>query len=246
MTPRRLLETVKTVGELIAQTVGIIIPIGFILCGLTISGVAPSFTAGLVTIGRGNIFLVLIMGVAACYVLGMAGMLVAAYIFLAVTLAPAIMQIAQLNELAVHLFIIYYAMLSAITPPVAAGAFLGATIAGSSPMRTAWQAVRLGIVIYFIPFFFIFNPSLVLQGSPIEALYLFVLCLIGIVLIAAGCEGYLVKVGKAELWARPFLLISGLLIGFPEWKTTIIGAILASLTIAIMLIKKSAAAERNL
>ena len=85
-----------------------------------------------------QIFETLLLGLTACYVLGMAGMITAAYIFLGVTLAPAVIQIANLNEIAVHLFIIYYAMLAAITPPVAGGAFLAATIAGSGPMKTAF------------------------------------------------------------------------------------------------------------
>jgi len=125
-------------------------------------------------------------------------------------------------------------MLASITSPVAIGAFLAATLAGSSPMRTAVHAIRLGIVIYFIPFFFVFNPSLVLQRARLETLYLFVLCLLGIVLIAAGMEGYLVKFGRVSLVARPVLVIAGLLVGFPEWKTTIAGAILALLIMAAM------------
>jgi TRAP transporter 4TM/12TM fusion protein len=239
MTPRRTLEALATIGRLVAQTAALILPIGFIYCGLNITGVAGAFTAGLVTLGGGNIFLILLLGVAACYIMGMAGIVTAAYIFLAVTLAPAAIKLAGLNIMAVHLFIIYYAMLAGITPPVAGAAFIGASIAGSNPMKTAFQSMRLGIVIYFIPFFFVFNPSLVLQGSLLEALYLMALCLVGITLIAAGCEGYLLKVGKVESWGRIPLVIAGILIGFPEWKTTIAGAILTLLILVGMWVRKS-------
>lgn len=238
MTPRRLVKTIVGIGTLVCQAMAVILPIAFIVNGLGITGTACAFTAGLVHLGGGNIALILLMGVVACYVLGMGGLMVAAYIFLAVTLAPAIIEVGQLNVLAVHLFIIYYATLSAITPPVAVVAFIAASLAGADPMRTAWQSVRLGVVLYFVPFFFVFAPSLILQGSLSEAVYLFVLCLLGVLLIASGLEGYLVKVGRVEAWARPLLVISGFLIGFPEWRTTITGAILALFTIAIMLLRR--------
>jgi TRAP transporter 4TM/12TM fusion protein len=242
MTPKRIFETLLLVGKLVTQSAGIILPIGFIMCGLNISGVSGSFSSGLVAMGMGNIFLVLILGLTACYVLGMAGMITAAYIFLGVTLAPAAIQIANLNELAVHLFIIYYAMLAAITPPVAGGAFLAATIAGAGPMKTAFHAMRLGVVIYFIPFFFVFNPALVLEGSLLHTLYLVPLCFIGIIFIAAGMEGYLLGVGNANMFVRPLLIVAGLLIGFPQqewwWQTTVAGTIIAVVVIAVMKLTK--------
>ncbi|MBU0777795.1 TRAP transporter fused permease subunit [Patescibacteria group bacterium] len=238
MTPKKLLNTLVVIGRLLTQAAAVILPIGFIMCGLIITGVSGSFTAGLVSLGMGNIFLILILGVVACYIMGMAGMTTAAYIFLAVSLAPAVIKVANLNTLAVHLFIIYYAMLAGITLPVAASAFLAGTMAGASLMRTALTAMRLAIVIYFIPFFFVFDPALVLQGSPIRTLYLFVLCLIGITFIAAGCEGYLLKFGVVRMWARLPLVIAGLLIGFPEWWSTIAGAILVAVVISMMLIER--------
>ncbi len=238
LTPRRIIETLATIGKLITQTMAIMLPIGLITGGLTITGTAPAFTAAIINLGAENIFLILVLGVVTCYFLGMAGLLTAAYIFLAVTLAPAIIQAGGLNVLAVHLFIIYYAMLAVITPPVASGAFIAAGIAGASPMKTAFQAMRLGVVIYFIPFFFIFNPSLILQGPIFETLYLFFLCLLGILLIAAGMEGYLVTVGKIGLWARPLLVVAGFLIAFPGWNTTIIGAALALFVAPIIRIRR--------
>jgi TRAP-type uncharacterized transport system fused permease subunit len=243
MTPKRILETMLLIGRLVTQSAGIILPIGFIMCGLNITGASGSFSAGLVALGMGNIFLVLLLGLTACYILGMAGMITAAYIFLGVTLAPAAVQIANLNEMAVHLFIIYYAMLAAITPPVAGGAFLAATIAGAGPMKTAFTAMRLGVVIYFIPFFFVFNPALVLEGPIIHTLYLAPLCLIGIIFIAAGMEGYLLGVGRVKMFVRPLLILAGLFIGFPQpewwWQTSVAGAILAATVIAIMLVTKN-------
>ena len=241
MTPKRFYEAIVITGKLIAQGLAIILPILFILAGLVTTGVAPAFTSLLLTAGGENVFLILIVGVIACYILGMAGLIIPAYIFLAVGMAPTVVQTAGLNELAVHLFIIYYAGLAAITPPIAPGAFIASTMAGASPMKTAFTSMRLAVVIYFIPFFFVFNPSLILQGPIFDAVYLFALCLLGIVFIAAGLEGYLLKVGRVELWARPLLIVAGVLIGFPEWNTTFIGAALAAVVIAMMLIRRKRA-----
>lgn len=85
--------------------------------------------------------------------------------------------------LAVHMLILYYSGLSLITPPVAGASFIAAAMAGANPMRTAFTSARLGIVIYFIPIFFVFNPALILQGPWQETLYLFALCLLGIALL---------------------------------------------------------------
>ncbi|MCK4786690.1 MAG: TRAP transporter fused permease subunit [Desulfobacteraceae bacterium] len=243
LTPRKLVEAFAMIGKLITQVVAMGFPIGFIICGLVITGVSGAFTAQLVALGGEQLWLILLMGIISCYILGMAGIAIPAYIFLAVTMAPAVILLGGLNTLAVHLLILYYAMMSMITPPVAMGAFVAAAMAGASPMKTAWTAMRLGIVLYFIPLFFVFNPALILQGSILESVYLFVLCLLGIALLAGGLEGYLVKVGRIRGWARLPLVIAGLLIAFPEWKTTVLGAILAALTLGIILIQSKIAAK---
>ena len=235
LTPGRIIRMLKEIGELMTRTFSLILPLGLIIGGLVMSGTAPAFTAAIINLGGESIVLVLLLGVASCYVLGMVGVGIGAYIFLAVTLAPALVEAIEVNVLAVHLFIVYYAMLGAITPPVALGSFVAASVAGSSPMKTAVQSMRLGIVIYMVPFFFLFNPSLILQGPILETLYLFSLCLLGIVFIAGGMEGYLVKVGKVPLWARPLLVVAGFLIALPGWMTSIIGAVLALLIIPIIL-----------
>jgi len=227
MTPKKILATMATVGQMVTQTMAVMIPIAFIISGLTVSGTASSFTAGLVTLGGGNALLILLLGAVACYILGMAGMMISAYIFLAVTLAPAVIQLG-LNAIAVHLFILYYVMLSCITPPVAISAFVGAAIAGAEPMKTALTSMRLGIVVYFIPFFFVYNPILILQGGSLpELVYRFIMALVGVGLLGAGLEGYMWKVGKLHWLIRAFLFSAGLLILFPEKYSDILGGAVA-------------------
>lgn len=244
MTPKKMFATFRQIGELITQTAAVILPIAFVVSALTITGITGSLTSSLVKLGGGNIWMVLLLGIIACYVMGMAGLSIVAYIFLSVTLAPAIIKLGGLNMLAVHLFIVYYAMLAGITPPVAAGAFLGGTIAGAPPMRTAMTAMRLGIVIYFVPLFFVFQPAMVLQGNLTPLLYILPTCVLGIALVAAGAEGYLIWVGRVQNWARIPLVIAGFLLSFPTVKMTIIGFVASAAMVAVIWLgnRKSAAA----
>lgn len=234
MTPLRLMETLRQVGILVTQTAAIILPIAFVVSALTITGVTGSVTSGLISLGGGNIFLIIALGVVACFVMGMAGLSIVAYIFLAVTLAPALVEIGNLNTLAVHFFIIYYAMLAAITPPVGAAAFLAATIAGAKPMQTSFTAMRLGVVIYFVPLFFLFQPALVLQGDLTPLVYVLPSIIIGIMLLSGGLEGYLLGFGLVKPILRLPLAAAGFAFSFPGLMTTIIGGLASAVVVALV------------
>jgi len=233
-----LVGILESVGKLLVETFGIIIPIGLIVAGLVQTGMAPALTAGIVALSGGIPFVALVLGAIVCYILGMVGLLTPAYLFLALTLAPSLVMVG-FNVFAVHMFCIYYAMLACFTPPVAAGAFVGAAIAGAPPMKTAWQAVRLGIVIYFLPFFFVYQPALLFQNTNVvEFLWLFSTCALGVVFVAAGVEGYLIRAGTVPMWMRPFLVIGGILIAMPGWKTDIGGACVVVVIIVSMLTRR--------
>ena len=122
-------------------------------------------------LNSGNTTLLLAMGALTCFILGMGMSVTAAYVFLALVMAPALTA-GGLNTLAVHLFVMYWAMLSYITPPVCMGAYAGAAIAGAEPMRTGFESMRLGAVIYFLPFFFVLNPALVLQEATVATFFM--------------------------------------------------------------------------
>jgi TRAP-type uncharacterized transport system fused permease subunit len=123
----------------------------------------------------------------------------AAYIFLAVILAPALVG-GGLNAMGVHLFILYWAMLSFITPPVALGAYAAASIAGSNPIRTGFAAMKLGSVIYFIPFIFVMDTGLLLEGDWQGIALSLARASAGIWLIVAGLQGYMQGIGELKTW----------------------------------------------
>ena len=119
------------------------------------------------------------------------------------------------------MFIFYWGMLSAITPPVAIASFAAAGIAGSPPMKTGWESMRVGSIIYFLPFFFVMNPALVLQGSWVEAIYLTLAAGVGIVFICGGIQGYQLLIGDlrhtgAMQWPlRIALMLGGIVLATP-------------------------------
>lgn len=229
---RRVRDMGLECAKLLSQTTALLLPTSFILGGLMATGVAPAIAAELVQMGGASVVLILAIGIGVCMIFGMLGLIVAAYLMLALTLAPALEQAAGLNTLAVHLFIAYYATLAAITPPVALAAFLASRISGSDPIRTSWHAARLGIVLYFIPIFFLFEPALILQGAWHQTLIWTLLNVVAIVFIAGASEGYLYRLGRLRGWARWMLFIGGLLIGFPEWGSTVVGFVMVAVVVA--------------
>ncbi len=242
ITWKKLVTLLWETSRLLTETSAILFPLAFMVGGLTLTGVATSFTSGLVGVSGGNAYIALLMGTVACVILGMAGMALPAYIFLAISMAPALVNMG-FNAVSVHLFIIYIAMLAGITPPVAVVAFVGASIAGAPYMKTSITACRLGVVIYFIPFFFVINPALVMLASPYEVVYSALLATIGVIFIAAGLEAYLYFFGRVEKWWRIPLVLSGLLIMYPAWKINLIGAGTIAITILGMLAARSARKE---
>ena len=137
------------------------------------------------------------MGALTSFILGIGMTVTAAYLFLAVTLAPALTG-SGLDKVAVHLFMLYWGMISFITPPVAIGAFAAASVAGANGIRTGVEAMKLGSVIYFIPFFFVLNPALIGRGSIYDILIVFFSAVIGIILISSSLQGYLIGIGDLK------------------------------------------------
>ena len=238
MTPRKLISTLVTIGSLVTYMMSVLFSIALLLIGIEITGTLTALTAKITVLGSENLLTILLIASVLCYILGMVGMAIVPYIVLAVTAIPAIATATGVPPLAIHLFVIFYLMTGGITPPVCVIAFTAAALAGARPMKTGFTAMRLAIVLYFVPWFFVYNPALVLEGPLSDTIYLFVLCMLGIWVLASGMEGYLLRVGKLDTWSRPLFVIGGFLIAFPGWMTTIIGVALTVLLIVIILLSK--------
>ncbi|MGB7302589.1 MAG: TRAP transporter permease [Burkholderiaceae bacterium] len=215
----RVGEFIRGVGILFTELASLLAGVGLIIGALTLTGKVGSLTYELINLAGDNILFLLVMGAITSFVLGIGMTVTAAYLFLAVTLAPALTA-GGLNPLAVHLFMMYWGMISFITPPVAIGAYAAATVAKSDPMKTGFEAMRLGSIIYFVPFFFVLNPALIGQGHWNEILVTFGAALCGIALISAGLQGYFWGVGAASnslsSWlGRVLLVVGGIIFALP-------------------------------
>jgi TRAP transporter 4TM/12TM fusion protein len=202
-------------GRTFVELVGILAGCGLLIGAFSMTGVISSLANDLLRIAGDNAFLLLVMCAFTSLVLGLGLTTTACYIFLAILVAPALEKVG-LNKMAVHMFIFYWGMLSSITPPVAIASFAAAGIAGSPAMKTGWESMWVGSIIYFIPFFFVLNPALVLQGeSPYAAAVgLMALAGIGTLFICGGIQGYQSFVGDLRLtgaleWPIRILLIVG-------------------------------------
>ena len=207
-------------GKLLMELLTIMAGVGLIVGALSITGLSGTLVNDLLYLAGDSPLLLLIMGAFCSFILGIGMTVTAAYVFLAIVLAPALIQ-GGLEPMSVHLFILYWGMLSFITPPVALGAFAAASINGSSALATGFKAMQLGSVIYFIPFFFVLEPALILSGTLWETIFATVKVGIGIILIAGSLQSYLFGVGHLDrggfrgLVGRTLMALGGGLIALP-------------------------------
>ena len=216
----------------------IFLALSFILIGLNKTGVALSVTSWMVGLGAGNLHLILLVSAVYSIIMGMVGLQRVAYLFLAVTMVPAVTEMTGINPIAIHLFLIFYAGLGGITMPVAVYSYIAATIAGADQRKTGLTAMRLGIVLAIVPWFFVYQPALLIVGSSLwPIIYTLVLMATGLWLFTSGLEGYLIKVGILRWWERVPVIVGGLLLAFPEWITTGIGFGICAVSVALALLR---------
>jgi TRAP transporter 4TM/12TM fusion protein len=219
----RLLHMLDDGVKNITNIVGILAGIGLIVGALSYTGVGGAFSRELVQFAGGNIYLLLFFGAVTSFILGMGMTVSACYIFLAVVMGPAMIN-AGLDPVASHLFILYWGVLSYITPPVALGSIAAATIAGSKPMETGFLSMRLGLINFILPFLFVLNPTLILRGDTLSIIHNVSTALIAVWLMASAFEGYLHAVGRITLVTRILLLIAAGFLLVPGLYTDIAGA----------------------
>lgn len=215
-----LVRFLEVNGKTFVELIGILAGCGLLIGAFSVTGVISSLANDLLAIAGNNALALLAMAALTSLVLGLGLTTTACYIFLAVLVGPALEK-AGLNKMAIHMFVFYWGMLSSITPPVAIASFAAAGIAGAPPMQTGWASMRVGSIIYFIPFFFVLNPAFVLQGPWYESLYLTLSACAGSVFICGGLQGYQLFIGdlrgsgRMEWPIRLLLIAAGFLLAVP-------------------------------
>ncbi|WBU53610.1 TRAP transporter fused permease subunit [Paracoccus sp. SCSIO 75233] len=239
---RKFCDILLGIGSSLAELTAVILGVGLIVGSFSATGLAGTLVNELLFIAGDNVFVLLVMGAATAFIFGMGMTATACYIFLAIVLAPAL-EAGGLNQTAVHLFILYWGMVSYITPPVALGAYAAATIAETSPMRAGFESMRLGSIIYLVPFLFVLNPALIGSAPVIEVAIAVICAFIGVSMISMGLQGYVTffgtLAGRGELPLRIMLTLGGFFIAMPAMPfagvgfgvTAILGMALAALPI---------------
>jgi TRAP transporter 4TM/12TM fusion protein len=221
---RHLIELAVDATKNIVNIVGILVGIGMIVGSLSYTGVGPAFSGELLQFAGDNVILLLVLGAFTSFILGMGMTVSACYIFLALVMGQA-MADSGLDAVAGHLFILYWGMMSYITPPVAVAAVAASTIAGSHPMKTGIMAMRLGIILFILPFLFVLNPTLILHGDVLHIVHDVVTAIIAIWLIASSLEGWLYFLGRIEwIGLRLPVLGAGIVLLYPEAYSDLLGA----------------------
>ena len=224
-------------GEIIGRIVSLLSGIGVIIGAMSLTGVGTSLSRELVFAAGGDIYMILIFGALASLVLGVGMTVSACYIFLAIVLAPAIIE-AGVTPIAAHLYVLYWGVLSFITPPVAIAAITASTISKSSALETGVLSMRLGSILFFLPILFVFDSAMLMNGSIIDIMISFLTAIFAIILISASFESYLYFFGLINKFYRILIFISGFLILLPIFYTKIIGLIVFFISISLLIIYK--------
>ena len=204
--PVDLLRTLAATGRGSTELFITLAAAGIVIGVLNVTGLGFVLTLWLVELARQNLILLLLMAAAVGLVLGMGMPTTAVYVLLATMVAPSIVE-AGVSKIAAHMFVMYYGMLSMITPPVALAAFAAANISGAGPMETAVAACRIGWAKFVLPFMFIASPTLLMVGDPGRVVFDAVSAAIGIYYVTAAIVGYFCRdLGPAY---RVLLAIAG-------------------------------------
>ena len=239
MTPKKFFSALVDSGKGMLE-VGASCAISGIVVGVFgLTGLGLKFSNILVTIANGNMLVLLVMTAIACIILGMGMSTLPVYLILATLVAPALIKMG-IPAIAAHLFIFYYGIIAAITPPVAIAAYAGASIAKEDPIKVGFTACRLGVGAYILPFMFAFGPALVLQGAPLEIAQSIVTAIIGIGCLGMSFEGYVYGIGSVNIVSRVLLIAGALCLTISGTLTDIIGlAIVAAVVVFGLVAKKS-------
>ena len=210
--PQRLLKPLASGGYQAARIMVAVGTIGIILGVVNETGVAIGFASLLQSVGEGSLFLAMVGSL----ILGMGLPTLPAYLIIVLIMGPAIVKLG-LSVLTVHMFVLYFGVLSSVTPPVALAAYAAAPIAGSRPLETAVQSLRISLVGFLIPFVFAFNPSLLIVESFDVGAFLWVIArlMAAVWMIATSFAGYDMR-GRIGIVFRIARLAAGIVVLLPD------------------------------
>ncbi|HEU0200621.1 MAG TPA: TRAP transporter permease [Burkholderiaceae bacterium] len=208
---------------------------GIVIGCVTITGLGITFTQMVVALAQNSLVLALVLTALAGIILGMGMPTTPAYIVMVALLVPAVIKLGAPIP-AAHMFAFYFAILSAITPPVALAVFAAASLGKADMWATGWAAMRAAAPAYIVPFMFVYEPALLTLGDWTTTLHATVSATIGVALLAGGLFGYLVR--PASAWQRAALIAAALFLIKPGWMTDLIGLGLGAVVVIAQLLAR--------
>ena len=215
---------------------------GIIAGVVTMTGLGQIFISAIVGIANGQLMIALVLTMLCCILLGMGVPTTANYIIMATTCAPILTTGMHLNAICANMFVFYFGIVADITPPVALAAYAGSAIAKSDPMKTAFNATRLAIAAFLVPYIFCMNPAMLfIDTTPIDVVLIIITSFAGMIAIASALEGYMLR--NLNALERILLAAGGLAMLIPGAVTDLIGVgILAAMVVLQLLGRKKTAA----
>lgn len=182
---------------------------GIVVGVVSLTGLGLTFSGAVIALAGGNLYLTLFFTMIASLILGMGLPTTAAYIICAILAVPALTNLG-VGVLSAHLFVFYFAIISAITPPVALAAYAGSAIANSEPMRTAVTACRIGLAAFIIPYMFVFNPALLMTGHFLSIAWVTLTASAGVFMLSCSTIGWFIT--GMSTWERALLFLASILL----------------------------------
>lgn len=241
-TKEKLFKMLKEIGTNCLEVMGVMLGVGFIMGSFSMTGLGVSFPHAMYVLAGGNVILLVFLTAVTSFIMGMGMTTICCYIFLAVTMAPALVQ-AGLNQFAVHMFILYCGMLSYITPPVAVATIPAAMISGGDGMKIGVNACKIGMPLFLLPFLFVGNPALLLRDSTtLMILKSMLFAAIAAIVATQATNNHFFGIGKPKMnkalniIMRIVLLAGCVSFGLPGTTSDIIGIIAIAAVMIPMLI----------
>lgn len=213
MTFAQFLDGLENGAKTALPVVAILALAGVVVGMVTLTGLGLMMSSLLIQLSHGNLFLLLLFTMIAAIIMGMGVPPVAAYIVLAILVVPALVKVG-VYPLAAHLFVFYFATIAGITPPMAPDAFVAAGIADAPMMKTAFTACRLALVIFILPYVFVYNNALLLVGGVFQIIWVSLTAFLGVMALAIALQNYL-SGRKLMLITRLLFLASAFLLIYP-------------------------------
>ncbi|MFN3607265.1 MAG: TRAP transporter large permease subunit, partial [Cypionkella sp.] len=227
---REIAYALEISTKMTLQLVAVCAAAGIIVGVIALTGLGTRFSSLLLGLADNNQMIALFFAMIVSIVLGMGMPTTAAYAVAASVIAPGLISMG-IDPLTAHFFIFYFAVMSAITPPVALAAYAGAAIAQSDPMKTSVESFKMGLAAFVVPFMFFTSPELLMQGTPMGIIHVVLGALLGVYLLSSAVQGWFF--GNLSLPLRGLLIMAALAMIDSGWASDALGLGVAVLVWAL-------------